>query len=460
MEQRPNILVVDDEPLMRISINDALKDEKYKVRATGLGKEGIGLVRAGGVDVVVTDLRLPDTDGIDVLKQCKRYSPDTKVILITAHGSVNTAVEAMRAGAYDYITKPFGMDELLLMIERVLTLKALEAENRLLKNRVEGRYDFSGILSKSPAMAEVLETVKVLSHTDSTALILGESGTGKELVANAIHYNSPRKDRPFVKISCAALPETLLEAELFGYEKGAFTGAVKQKKGRFELADKGTLFLDEIGELSPGIQVKLLRVLQEKEFDRLGSTKTISVDVRIICATQRDLKAEVAKGTFREDLYYRLNVVPIMLPPLRERTGDSLLLANCFLKRLAKQNSKEVSGFSIEAQEMLVRYSFPGNVRELENAIERAVVLAKGTEIGPWDLTDEINGGLEPAIDPASGTNGWEELSKVTKDFERAYIMKVLDETKGNKGLAAKLLGVSRKTWWEKCKALKIDKCQ
>ncbi len=453
MEERPNILVVDDEPLMRISISDALKDEEYKVSVTGLGKEGIGLVKKGGVDVVITDLRLPDTDGIDVLKQCKRYSPETKVILITAHGSVDTAVEAMRSGAYNYITKPFSMDELLLMIERVLTFKALEQENRLLKSQVEGRYDFSGILSKSSAMAEVLEVVKILSQTDSTALIIGESGTGKELVANAIHYNSPRKERPFVKISCAALPETLLEAELFGYEKGAFTGALRQKKGRFEVADKGTLFLDEIGELSAATQVKLLRVLQEKEFDRLGSSNTISVDVRIICATQRDLKAEIARGAFREDLYYRLNVVPIMLPPLRERTGDALLLANHFLKRLAKQNNKDIKGLSIEAQEMLVRYSFPGNVRELENAIERAVVLAKGTEIASWDLTDEINGGLDPAFGPMGNTNGWERLAKVTKDFEREYIRKVLEETKGNKGLAAKLLGVSRKTLWEKCKA-------
>jgi two-component system response regulator HydG len=438
---------------MRISISDALKAEKYKVVVTGLGREGIALVRKGGVDVVITDLRLPDTDGIEVLKQCKRYSPETKVILITAHGSVDTAVEAMRSGAYNYITKPFSMDELLLMIERVLTLKALEQENRLLKSQVEGRYDFSGILSKSSAMAEVLETVKILSQTDSTALIIGESGTGKELVANAIHYNSPRKERPFVKISCAALPETLLEAELFGYEKGAFTGALSQKKGRFEVADKGTLFLDEIGELSAATQVKLLRVLQEKEFNRLGSSNTISVDVRIICATQRDLKAEIARGAFREDLYYRLNVVPIMLPPLRERTGDALLLANHFLKRLAKQNNKDIKGLSIEAQEMLVRYSFPGNVRELENAIERAVVLAKGTEIASWDLTDEINGGLDPAFGSMGNTNGRERLAKATKDFEREYIRKVLEETKGNKGLAAKLLGVSRKTLWEKCKA-------
>jgi two-component system response regulator HydG len=348
------------------------------------------------------------------------------------------------------------MDKLLLMVERVLRLRALEEENRMLKSQMEGRYNFRGILSRSKVMAEVLENVKILSQTDSTVLILGESGTGKELIANAIHYNSPRKEKPFVKISFAALPETLLEAELFGYEKGAFTGAVRQKKGRFEIADKGTIFLDEIGELSPAIQVKLLRVLQEKEFDRLGGTHTQSVDVRIICATQRDLKEEVRKGNFREDLYYRLNVVPIMLPPLRERTGDTLLLANHFLKSFREQNNKGIKGFSIEAQELLLKYPFPGNVRELENAIERAVVLAKGDEIKAWDLTEEINS--SQGFKSIGNVNGCERLSKATRDFERQHILKALEETKGNKGLAAKLLGVSRKTLWEKCKTLDIMK--
>jgi two-component system response regulator HydG len=450
--ERPRILIVDDEPLMRISIGDALKDDAYIVMDTGLGFEGIDIIREGNVDVVITDLRLPDTDGIDVLKQCKRYSPETMVILVTAHGSVDTAVEAMKYGAYDYITKPFSMDKLLLMVERVLRLRALEEENRMLKSQMEGRYNFSGILSRSKAMAEVLENVKIVSQTDSTVLILGESGTGKELIANAIHYNSPRKEKPFVKISVAALPETLLEAELFGYEKGAFTGAVRQKKGRFEIADKGTIFLDEIGELSPAVQVKLLRVLQEKEFDRLGGTHTQSVDVRIICATQRDLKKEVQRGTFREDLYYRLNVVPIMLPPLRERAGDTLLLANHFLKSFREQNNKGIKGLSLEAQELLLKYPFPGNVRELENAIERAVVLARGDEIKGWDLTEEINSSQE--FKSIGNINGCERLSKATKDFERLYILKALEETKGNKGLAAKLLGVSRKTLWEKCKTL------
>lgn len=458
MPGKTRILIIDDEPLMRISISDALKEEGYLVSETGSGKEGAETVRGASSDIVITDLRLPDTDGIEVLKACKRYSPETFVILITAFGSVDTAVEAMKYGAYDYITKPFSMDELLLMVKRAVRLKDLEEENAKLKEVMLGRYDFSGIISKSEKMKEVLEKVTFVSKTDSTVLILGESGTGKELVANAIHYNSLRKDGPFVKISCAAMPETLLEAELFGYERGAFTGAVKQKKGRFELADKGSLFFDEIGEISPAIQVKLLRALQEKEFERLGGTETISVDVRIICATQRDLKAEVQRGTFREDLYYRLNVVPITLPPLKERHGDVLLLANHFLSHFTGLYNKSVKGLSLEAQELLIKYPFPGNVRELENAIERAVVMTRGDEIQPWDLSEEINAKMDECYKAIQRIEGAENLSKATKEFERRYILKVLEETKGNKGLAAKLLGVSRKTLWEKCKALDISK--
>ncbi len=455
MQRTPRILIIDDEPLMRISLNDALKDEGYDVEETGLGKEGITLFREKSFDVVITDLRLPDLDGLEVLKACKRYSPETMVVLITAHGSVDTAVEAMKFGAYDYVTKPFPMDELLLMLKRLIRLKDLEEENQLLKEQVEGRYNFSGLIAKSENMAAIIEKIKIVSQTDSTVLIMGENGTGKEVVADAIHYNSLRKNEPFIKISCAALPETLLEAELFGYEKGAFTGAVKQKKGRFELADKGTLFLDEIGEMSQAIQVKLLRVLQEKTFDRLGGTETLCADVRIICATQRDLRKEVKNGNFREDLFYRLNVVPITLPPLRERRGDIMLLANHFLKYFAEQHKKPIKGFAIEAMEKLLKYPFPGNVRELENAVERAVVMGKGEEIQPWDLPEEINA---DAFKVMNEMESYENLSKAIKDFERQYITKVLEETKGNKSLAAKLLGVSRKTLWEKCKVLEILK--
>jgi len=444
--------------LMRISISDALKGDGYHVAETASGKEGIGRVKDGSFDIVITDLRLPDLDGIEVLKSCKRASPDTFVILITAYGAVETAVEAMKYGAYDYVTKPFSMDELLLMIKRIVRLKDLEAENILLKEQVEGRYNFSGIIGKSERMNAIFETIKVISQTDSTILILGESGTGKELVANAIHATSPRKGEPYIKVSCAAIPETLLEAELFGYEKGAFTGAAKQKKGRFELASKGTIFLDEIGELSPTIQVKLLRVLQEKEFDRLGGTETISADVRIICATQRDLKKEVHRGTFREDLYYRLNVVPMTLPPLRERKGDIMLLANHFLEYYSGLYRKSVKGFAVDALEALLKYPFPGNVRELEHAVERAIVMGKSEEVRASDLPEEISGadGLNDCLKALQDRGGYEKLTAAIKDFEKRYIARVLEETKGNKTLAAKVLGVSRKTLWEKCKLLEI----
>jgi len=455
LARESRILIIDDEPLMRISISDALKGDGCQVFETASGREGIALAKDGGFDIVITDLRLPDVDGIEVLKSCKRLSPDTFVILITAYGAVETAVEAMKYGAYDYITKPFSMDELLLMIKRILRVKDLERENIMLKEQVEGRYNFSGIIGGSEKMNEIFEMIKVISQTDSTVLILGESGTGKELVANAVHTTSPRRDEPYIKVSCAAIPETLLEAELFGYEKGAYTGAVKQKKGRFELANKGTIFLDEIGELTPAIQVKLLRVLQEKEFDRLGGTETISVDVRIICATQRDLKKEVHKGTFREDLYYRLNVVPVTLPPLRERKGDIVMLANHFLGYYSSLYKKNVKSFSADALELLLKHPFPGNVRELEHAVERAVVMGKSDEVQPWDLPDEISGAnLSDCLKAFHNGNSYEHLTKAMKDFERRYIAKVLEETKGNKTMAAKLLGVSRKTLWEKCKLL------
>jgi len=458
LARQARILIIDDEPLMRISISDALKGDGYHVAETASGKEGIGRVKDGSFDIVITDLRLPDLDGIEVLKSCKRASPDTFVILITAYGAVETAVEAMKYGAYDYVTKPFSMDELLLMIKRIVRLKDLEAENILLKEQVEGRYNFSGIIGKSERMNAIFETIKVISQTDSTILILGESGTGKELVANAIHATSPRKGEPYIKVSCAAIPETLLEAELFGYEKGAFTGAAKQKKGRFELASKGTIFLDEIGELSPTIQVKLLRVLQEKEFDRLGGTETISADVRIICATQRDLKKEVHRGTFREDLYYRLNVVPMTLPPLRERKGDIMLLANHFLEYYSGLYRKSVKGFAVDALEALLKYPFPGNVRELEHAVERAIVMGKSEEVRASDLPEEISGadGLNDCLKALQDRGGYEKLTAAIKDFEKRYIARVLEETKGNKTLAAKVLGVSRKTLWEKCKLLEI----
>jgi DNA-binding NtrC family response regulator len=378
----------------------------------------------------------------------------------------------MKMGAYDYITKPFSMDELLLIVHRLLKVLELEDENRSLREELEGRFSFKGLLGKNDKMREVLEKIKLVAPTDSTVLILGESGTGKELVANAIHHNSPRRDGAFIKVSCAALPETLLETELFGHERGAFTGALRQRKGRFELAHQGTLFLDEIGEVSPLVQVKLLRVLQERQFERVGGNQTIEVDVRLICATQRDLKKEVQAGRFREDLFYRLSVVPVQLPPLRERKEDVLVLADHFLGGFALRTGKRIKAFSQRAKELLLRYSFPGNVRELENTVERAVTLNHdGNEIEPWDLCGFPScpylGGLPqptcgfcsegvPMAKKKAGSV--DRLDTAREQFERQHIVKALERTKDNKTEAAKLLGLSRKALWEKCKRYGITK--
>ncbi len=462
----PSILIVDDEPLMRLSMVDALKEVGYEVRAAATGTEGAEHFDKQPVDVLITDLRLPGTDGLELLQRCKQRSPRTEVILITAHGSVETAVEAMKRGAYDYITKPFSMDELLLIVERVAKVMALRQENIQLREELEGRFSFEGILGKNERMREVLDKVKLVATTDSTVLIFGESGTGKELIANAIHRHSPRHDQAMIKVSCAALPETLLEAELFGHEKGAFTGALRQRRGRFELAHKGTLFLDEIGEISPVVQVKLLRVLQERQFERVGGTETIEVDVRLVCATQKDLKKEVQAGRFREDLFYRLHVVPILLPPLRERREDALLIAEHMLHQRASRASKALKGFSQSAQELLLRYSFPGNVRELENMIERAVALGRHEhEIQPWDLCgfpscpflggppQETCGFCSEGLCGKTTPAPTEETLSAARDrFERQFILSILERVGGSRMDAAKLLGLSRKALWEKCK--------
>ena len=458
MIYQPRILIIDDEPLMRISITDALVAEGYQVLGVESGREGIDFISKDNYDIIITDLKLPEVDGIEILKTALKQSPKAKVIMITAYGSVDTAVEAMKQGAYDYITKPFSMDELLIVVRHLIEFRRLEYENTMLREKIDEKYAFEGIIGNSSKMEEVLEKVKIIADSASTVLITGESGTGKELIANAIHYHSARRDNSFIKVSCAALPETLLEAELFGYEKGAFTGALKQKKGRFELANNGTLFLDEIGEISPAIQVKLLRVLQERQFERLGGTETLSVDVRIICATQRDLKKEVKNGMLREDLYYRLNVVPIHIPPLRERQEDILLIANNFIKKFSAQNNKHIEGISPEAKDMLINYPFPGNVRELEHAIERAVILGNDNYIQPKDLPDDIHKFYDDSTTLSAMVAYAEPLSKAIDHFEREYIIKALEESKGNKTAAAEKLGISRKTLWEKCKGHGLEK--
>ena len=470
---QPRILIIDDEPLMRISIADALKAEGYQVKVAATGSEGVDCIRKEQFNIIISDLRLPGLDGLQVLQTCKEVSARTGVIVITAHGSVETAVEAMKMGAYDYITKPFSMDELLLIVKRLVKMLELEDENRSLREELEGRFSFKGILGKNEKMREVLEKIKLVAPSDSTILIIGESGTGKEVVANAIHHNSSRREGPFIRVSCAALPESLLETELFGHEKGAFTGALRQRKGRFELAHHGTLFLDEIGEISQVVQVKLLRVLQQRHFDRVGGTSTIEVDVRLVCATQRDLKKEVQSGRFREDLYYRLIVVPVYLPPLRDRKEDVLLLAEHFLEKFGNRMGKRPGTLSEEAKGMVLRYSFPGNVRELENTIERAVTLSNHAgNVEPWDLCGFPScpylGGRPQATcgfcseetHLMAGESGLrvEDLAAAREQFERQYILKVLEKTQDNKTEAARILGVSRKALWEKCKRYGISK--
>ena len=461
------ILLVDDEPLMRLSMVDALEAMGYDVHAAASGTEGIEAIRQKRFDLVITDLRLPGADGLTVLKEAKDKAPETEVVVITAHGSVDTAVGAMKLGAIDYLTKPFQMDELLLIVERIGHVVVLRRENQDLKAVLEDKFSFGGILGVNSRMRAVLDKIKLVAATDSTVLILGESGTGKELVANAVHQNSPRRDAPLIKVSCAALPETLLEAELFGHEKGAFTGAMRQRRGRFELAHRGTLFLDEIGELSAAVQVKLLRVLQERTFERVGGNDTIDADVRLVCATQKDLRKEVAQGRFREDLFYRLNVVQVIVPPLRERQEDIMVIAEHVLDTCSGKLNKKLRGFSPPARELLLRYSYPGNVRELENVVERAVALGHERDvIQPSDLcgfqscpylggppqdscgfcSEGLTGG------PKKADAVLTSLAVAREGFEKEYILSVLERAEGSRTAASKILGLSRKALWEKCK--------
>lgn len=457
MAMVPKMLIIDDEPLMRITLQDSLVGEGYEVVAAETGRKGVDLLRKNQWDIIITDLKLPDLEGIEILKEAKSLNPSTEVILITAYGSIDSAVSAMKEGASDYLTKPFSMDELLLIIKRLLRMKQLEEENIQLRKKVEERFGLEGLVGKSSQMQGIYELIETVSQTDTTVLIYGESGTGKEMVANAIHLQSPRKNGPFIKVNCSALPETLLETELFGHERGAFTGAIRQRKGRFELANGGTLFLDEVGEIFLAVQVKLLRVLQERQFERVGGNETIFSDVRLICATQRDLKEEIRKGTFREDLYYRLNVVPILLPTLGERREDILLLADHFISKFSKKMGKEITGLSEESKALLLKYPFPGNIRELENMLERAIALIKGKVIQAEDLPEEVCGQTSVIQALCEKIRGSKPLATAVNFFEKEYIQGVLEKTKGKKGQAAELLGISRKTLWEKIKELEIE---
>ncbi len=440
MKETAKILIVDDEVSVRDSLQNWLKDIGYQVITASNGNEALHMTQKEKPDIVIADLVLPGMDGIELTKRIKELSPDIPVIIITAYGSITTAIAAIKEGAYDYIEKPFCPERVELLVQKLVEHRRLIKENVSLRQKLEDRYRFENIIAKSDQMQRIFEIVKIVAKSNATVLITGESGTGKELIARAIHNLSPRRDKPFVAVSCAALPETLLESELFGHEKGSFTGAITQKKGKFEYANKGTLFLDEIGEISLNTQVHLLRVIEEKEFTRVGGNEPIKVDVRIISATNKDLKKAVTQGQFREDLYYRLNVVTIDLPPLRERKEDIPLLAEHFLKKFSLENQKQIAGFSPEAKEFLLKYDWPGNVRELENAIERAVILAKDNLITLADLAYQ-NLPLTPI-----GSN------KSLKEIEKNHIWNVLNETKGNFSQAAKILGISRMTLYNKVK--------
>jgi DNA-binding NtrC family response regulator len=467
------VLIVDDEPLMRLSMVDALEGIGCQVTAAATGTEGLAVLGTRQFEIVITDLRLPGADGLTILKSSKERNPATEVILITAHGSVDTAVGAIKSGAYDYITKPFQMDELLLIVERVGKILRLRRENLELKEVLEDRFSFVGILGCDNRMRALLEKIKLVAATDSSVSIVGERGTGKELVAHAIHLDSPRRDQPLLKVCCADLPEVLLEAELFGHEKGAFPGSLRQRRGRFELAHKGTLLLDDIDALSPTIQSKLLRLLQEGQFQRVGGREAIEVDVRIICASHTDLKEEVAQGRFGEALHGALTAVQIAIPPLRERAGDVLVIAEHILETRSAKLSKSFDGFAQASRELLLRYSFPGNVGELEQMIERAATLGRdGETLQPWDLcgfqTCPYLGGVpqtacgfcaeglaaeaKEMIAPVPAT-----LAMAREEFERDYIIGVLKQVGGNRTGAANLLGLSRKALWDKCKRYGIS---
>jgi two-component system response regulator PilR (NtrC family) len=439
------ILVADDEQSMREFLDIMLKKEGYKVSLASNGDDVLKLVEKDIFDLILLDIRMPKMDGLDVLKRVKAVSPETVVIMITAYASADTAIRAMKEGAYDYITKPFKVEEIKLIIKNALERKNLQRENLLLRQAVRDRYRFGNIIGQSPKMLALYELLDKVAPTKTSILVTGESGTGKELVAKAIHYNSPRKEKPFVTLNCGAIPESLIESELFGHMKGAFTDAIATKKGLFEMADEGTLFLDEISELPLLMQVKLLRVLQDKEFKRVGGTEDIRVDVRIIAATNKDLEEAVKERQFREDLYYRLNVIQIKLPSLRERREDIPFLASHFLKKYSEELNKNIAKISTEALNLLLNYDFPGNVRELQNIIERGVALGNGQELTPQHLSSYLEeqahtkrGSLELEI-PEEGI----ELEKVIADIERALLLKALDRTRGIKKKAAELLHIN-----------------
>lgn len=445
--KKTKLLVVDDEDIMRESLCDWLTSVGYRVFTAKCGDEALRIIKLKKIKIMITDLIMPGMNGIELMKRARTIVPTISTVIITAHGTVQTAISAMKEGAYDYVEKPFCPEKVELLIRNLVEHHNLVEENIELRRKIEDRYNFEGIIAKSPKMIKIFELIKTVAPTNTTVLITGESGTGKEIVARAIHRQSQRCHKPFVVTSCAALPETLLESELFGYEKGSFTGAVERRKGKFEAANTGTLFLDEIGEIDANTQVHLLRALEEKKITRIGSNEEIEVDVRIITATNRNLRSMIEQEKFREDLYYRLNVVTVDLPPLRSRREDIMPLAEHFLKKYAKENDKPVRSFSPEVVEFMLNYGWRGNVRELENMIERGVVLSKDKAITVAELPQELT---EAA--PAKG--------RTLESLEKNHIRKVLEETDGNIARTAKMLGIHRMTLYNKLKkyGISVDK--
>ena len=442
----PTILIVEDEPKMLRLLELNLADDGYTTRAAATAENGLKILASDKVDLVLSDVKLPGMSGLEFLQAVKRANAAIPVVMMTAYGTVESAVEAMKDGASDFVLKPFSIEEIKLIIRKELEVRRLHEENRQLREALGQRYQFENIVANSPAMQEVLATVEQVAPTNSTVLLGGESGVGKDMIARAIHQHSRRVNGPFIKINCTAIPENLLESELFGYEKGAFTGAVAAKPGKFELADKGTIFLDEIGDMPGSLQVKLLRVLQEREFERLGGTKTIKVDVRVVAATNQDLRAALEQGTFREDLYYRLNVVPISIPPLRVHKQDIPYLVDHFITRFAESSGKTIGGITPEAMKLLVDFHWPGNVRELENIIERAVVMASGPRIETGDIRLDVapQGGLGNSQATGNPTTMFLPEGMTLEQFEDKLIREALQRAGGNKSQAARLLGLSR----------------
>jgi len=454
MKKRPTILIVDDDRPQRDGLQRALAD-RYAVLVADEAQKAGAILEAQPVDVLLTDLRMPGDDGLKLLRRAGSLSNPPVSIMMTAYGSIENAVEAMKAGAYHYVTKPVNLDELELVIGRALKSRQIEAENANLHEQLDQKFGLENLIGQSPAMLQMFDIIRQVAPTRASVLITGETGTGKELVAHAVHNLSPRKAGPFVAVHAAALPTTLLESELFGHEKGAFTGAVERRAGRFEMADGGTIFLDEVGELEPAMQVKLLRVLEERQFERVGGNKTLEVDVRLVAATNRDLKKMVTEGKFRDDLFYRLSVVTVNLPPLRERRDDVPLLVTAFNRQYSQENNTPVREITQEAVNLLMAYDWPGNVRELRNAVEQMVVLARGDRLTVRDIPATIRSGADltkiSVVRPG--------VTMTVEEAERQLIIQALKETNGNRTKAADKIGMSRRTLHRKLKEYHLESC-